>query len=101
MADMRGEIRFSSILVDEADGLRIYRSFEDVPEETRKRILAAMDDGNSGTVVIADRRARARMPAPQAAPVSAKPRLWQKRAVLEIVAGGALVLVVWMLATLR
>jgi hypothetical protein len=101
MSETKGEVKFSSILVDEGGCLRTYRSFDEVPVEVRQRIVAAMEHGNSGTVLIADRR----MPHPVGTPpglAEPSPRpLWNRKAVLELAVAGALALGVWILATLR
>jgi hypothetical protein len=101
MSVIRGEIRFSSILVDEGEGLRVYRSFDEVPSPIRRRIVHAIEHGDSGTVLIADRRGPDRVePASAAEEGVHKPR-WNRRTVFELVVAGALALGVWILATLR
>jgi hypothetical protein len=98
---MRRQIRFSSILVSQSRGLRAYGSFDEVPAPVRRRILAALDQGDSGTILIADRRLRDPDPEPAAPSPTPRSSRWDKRAALELAAAGVIALAAWALATLR
>jgi len=100
MAMTKGQIRLSSILVSEEEGLRLYRSFEEVPEPVRRRLQRALESEGNATLVIADRQGRREWAGEAEPPAEpAKPAPW--RAVVELAAVGAGAFLLWMWATLR
>ena len=97
----KGEVRLSSILVSGEEGLRLYRSFEEVPEAVRRRLQRALEGEGNTTLVIADKRGRLELgDAPsEPAPEPRKRAGWKVAA--EVAGAGVLAFLLWMLATLR
>jgi hypothetical protein len=53
-----GVVKSSTIVVSSGETTAVYRSIKEIPVEVRRRLRRATNGGNSGTILIADRRGR-------------------------------------------
>jgi hypothetical protein len=53
-----GLFQTSTVLISSGDAELVYRSVDEVPSGLRTRLLQSTSGGNSGTILIADRRGR-------------------------------------------
>ena len=57
-ADASGLFQTSTVLISSGGADLVYRSVEEIPSGLRTRLLKSTSGGNSGTILIADRRGR-------------------------------------------
>jgi hypothetical protein len=57
-ADASGLFQTSTVLISSGGADLVYRSVEEIPTGLRTRLLKSTSGGNSGTILIADRRGR-------------------------------------------
>jgi hypothetical protein len=57
-ADASGLFQTSTVLISSGGADMVYRTVEEIPAGLRTRLLKSTSGGNSGTIVIADRRGR-------------------------------------------
>ena len=57
-ADASGLFQTSTVLISSGGADLVYRTVEEIPTGLRTRLLKSTSGGNSGTIVIADRRGR-------------------------------------------
>ena len=57
-ADGSGLFQTSTVLISTGGADLVYRSVEEIPSGLRTRLLKSTSGGNSGTILIADRRGR-------------------------------------------
>jgi hypothetical protein len=114
-AGASGLFQTSTVLISTGGADLVYRSVEEIPPGLRTRLLKSTSSGNSGTILIADRRGRQEISKtlgklPDAAPRNlvkailggrsgSSPTEWitrgQKRVIAAVVALLALALVAW------
>src|SRR5208283_4379286 len=56
--DASGLFQTSTVLISTAGADLVYRTVEEIPRGLRTRLLKSTSGGNSGTILIADRRGR-------------------------------------------
>ena len=61
--DASGLFQTSTVLISSGGADLVYRSVEEIPPGLRTRLLKSTSGGNSGIILIADRRGRHRIPA--------------------------------------
>jgi hypothetical protein len=57
-ADASGLFQTSTVLISSGGAELVYRTVEEIPPGLRTRLLKSTSGGNSGTILIADRRGR-------------------------------------------
>jgi len=104
--DASGLFQTSTVLISSGGADLVYRTVEEVPTGLRTRLLKSTSGGNSGTIVIADRRGRkeiakvvGKLPGVRKGPsLSERLTRGRKRGMAAVLALLALALVVWVFA---
>jgi hypothetical protein len=104
-ADAAGLFQTSTVLISSGGADLVYRTVEEIPTGLRTRLLKSTSGGNSGTIVIADRRGRkeianvvGKLPGQTGTNRAERLRRGQKRAIAAALVLLALALVAWVFA---